>query len=67
LLHSVKQTGPIPIPILGNAIQIARAAKKPHLAFSAFAKQYGEVFSIKLGRHDYGNRNEFTSITDYRL
>jgi hypothetical protein len=46
--------GPIPIPFLGTLIQIARAAPYPHLAFPVLSKRYGDIYSVKFGRHDYG-------------
>ncbi|XP_062852273.1 cytochrome P450 1B1 [Trichomycterus rosablanca] len=38
--------GPFPWPIVGNAPQIG---SNPHLYFSRLARQYGNVFQIKLG------------------
>jgi hypothetical protein len=49
--------GPVPIPILGTLIQIGRAASQPHLAFPVLAKEYGDIYSVKLGSHDYGMVN----------
>jgi hypothetical protein len=46
--------GPIPIPFLGNLIQFANASDIPSLALAKFAKQYGEVFQLRLGLRTMG-------------
>lgn len=38
--------GPLPWPVIGNAVQMGNA---PHLYFARMAKKYGDVFQIKLG------------------
>uniref|UniRef100_A0A8C4WUR2 Cytochrome P450, family 1, subfamily B, polypeptide 1 n=1 Tax=Eptatretus burgeri TaxID=7764 RepID=A0A8C4WUR2_EPTBU len=38
--------GPLPWPILGNALQLGAS---PHLAFLRLARRYGPVFALKLG------------------
>ncbi|XP_006821190.1 cytochrome P450 2J6-like, partial [Saccoglossus kowalevskii] len=40
--------GPWGLPVLGHLIQMG---ERPHLKFMHWAKQYGDVFSIRMGSH----------------
>jgi len=41
-------TGPTPLPILGNLLQIAIEGN-PVKAFSKYGEKYGPIYSIKMG------------------
>ncbi|KAM4013392.1 cytochrome P450 1B1-like [Anomaloglossus baeobatrachus] len=49
--HGQKKSppGPIPWPLVGNAMQLGQM---PHLTFFKMAQMYGNVFKIRLGAHD---------------
>ncbi|XP_063296411.1 cytochrome P450 1B1-like [Pelobates fuscus] len=49
--HGQKNTppGPFPWPLMGNVMQLGQM---PHLTFCKMAQKYGNVFQIRLGRHD---------------
>ncbi|ODM97239.1 Cytochrome P450 83A1, partial [Orchesella cincta] len=38
--------GPRGLPVVGNILQMT---EKPHLQLAAWAKQYGEIYTIQLG------------------
>ncbi|MEE6523894.1 hypothetical protein FKM82_023007 [Ascaphus truei] len=41
--------GPFPWPLVGNVMQLGQM---PHLTFCKMAEKYGNVFQMRLGRHD---------------
>jgi hypothetical protein len=46
--------GPIPIPLIGNLIQVGAAHPVPFLALAELSKRYGDVFQIRIGYIDTG-------------
>ena len=41
--------GPTPLPLIGNIHQLAKYQENPYAGFTELAKEYGPVYSLKMG------------------
>ncbi|CAL8121430.1 unnamed protein product [Orchesella dallaii] len=58
--------GPLPLPFIGNLLQIAWAnSKEPHIAFAKLGEKYGNIMSIQLGSVYSVVFNSFDVMEEY--
>ncbi|XP_066296747.1 vitamin D(3) 25-hydroxylase-like [Branchiostoma lanceolatum] len=64
LLNRPRNLPPYPegcVPVLGHLLALGRA---PHLKLTAWRRQYGDVFTIRLGMRDVVVLNGYTAVKD---